>query len=609
LEDLEKAFRGLDARERGLMIAARIGLIRPPARLSNRFKIYEQTINEFYQMLSEKGLLPVDDILEAERILLKQTWWGDFVEDWKEKWSIRDENDIGTFGYRYKKLQSYVYEFGYYYQTPADYKNTGPLELPTREGRIGPRRVVSWRVDVKSNSVSPVILPISERLEKGLVLASRHENEEAIVEFNEYIKTKPSDFTAYIVRGDSYEDTQQFEKAIDDYSKSIRLEPKLADTYDRRATAYTNLEDFQRAIKDYNKAIEIYPEKADYYCNKSVVYDKLSDIDGVIDCCTKAIELDENHATAYYMRAMSHTEKGEYDKALQDYNVAIRLKPEFIADVYFNRGILYQRKGEYKKALEDFKWIKKNVSNREDIEVVEQKIRELSKGGAMGLFGRKKTDYRKVALDMYLDNIYKAAGSQFEYSQWYSWGVGANAIFEGFKKIPGCEMIPDSLDKAKLLLEVGIQAMISLWYHSWESQESHSDEEKEMAREISLRNVQTFLGLSSEDAIKLYLGFDRELQECLSGKYRDPDKLKLHGTYVAVFCERCWECVTGEQIVDWSKLQFPTESYEEFVNACHKGKQHDIYEPLKTLIIWGVILTSGKPMFDTFTRMHKKRNK
>ena len=51
LEDLEKASRGLDARDQGLMLAARIGLIMPPARLSNRFEIYEQTINELYQML------------------------------------------------------------------------------------------------------------------------------------------------------------------------------------------------------------------------------------------------------------------------------------------------------------------------------------------------------------------------------------------------------------------------------------------------------------------------------------------------------------------------------------------------------------------------------
>jgi hypothetical protein len=76
------------------------------------------------------------------------------------------------------------------------------------------------------------------------------------------------------------------------------------------------------------------------------------------------------------------------------------LHPDFIADVYFDRGVAYQAKGEHKKALEDFTWVRKNVSDREYIEVVEQKIRELTNKE-----GRKYTE----AVDDLADRVIAAS--------------------------------------------------------------------------------------------------------------------------------------------------------------------------------------------------------
>jgi len=374
---IKKAFEGLDERDRALMIAANIGVIASPARLSARLEANRCIMDELHGLVTREGVSPIDNMLEAERILLEQTWWSDFVKDWKEKWSIYNEGDIGSWGYRHKRLRPYIYKFGYFYQTPADYKNSGPFK-PTMGGYVGLRRFVSWRIDIRSNEVVPVTLPISDQLEKGLVLASMGKNEEAIAEFSRYIKVKPNDPITYEVRADSYYDVGQVDKAIDDYSTSIELEPKLAEAYDKRGIAYAELGAFEKSIKDLNKAIELYPENAEYYFNRSITYDKSGNIDKTIDDCTRAIELDENYAKAFYNRGIAYSEKGEYDKAILDYDIAIQLHPEFIADVYFNRGAAYQSKGEYKKALEDFKWVRKNLSDREDIEVVEQKIMELN---------------------------------------------------------------------------------------------------------------------------------------------------------------------------------------------------------------------------------------
>jgi len=377
---VNKVFEGLDERDKQLLIAANIGIIPPPARLSTRLGTYRSIVDELHGLVAREGVSPIDNKLEAERILVEQTWWGDFVKKWKEKWSIYNEDDIGAWGYGHKKLQPYIYEFGYFYQTPADYKNSGPFKPTMSVEHAGPRRFVSWRIDIKSSDVIPIKPPVSDQLEKGLVLVSMGNNEQAIVEFNRYIEVRPNDPIAYEVRGDAYYDTGQFDKAIDNYSTSIKLEPKLAEAYDKRAIAYAELGDFEKSIKDITKAIELYPENAEYYFNRSITHDKSGNIDKAIDDCTKAIELEKNYAKAFYNRGMAYSEKGEYDKAIFDFDKAISLKPDFMSDVYFNRAIAYQRRGENAKALADYKRVLELISSPEDIEVVNRKISELTEG-------------------------------------------------------------------------------------------------------------------------------------------------------------------------------------------------------------------------------------
>jgi tetratricopeptide (TPR) repeat protein len=87
-------------------------------------------------------------------------------------------------------------------------------------------------------------------------------------------------------------------------------------------------------------------------------------VDTVIDGCTAVIqsgqEPRENLATAFDNRGVAYKLKGQYDRALQDYEQAIRLNPSN-ANAYNNRGIIYRIKGEYGRAIADYDeaiWLK-----------------------------------------------------------------------------------------------------------------------------------------------------------------------------------------------------------------------------------------------------------
>ena len=80
-------------------------------------------------------------------------------------------------------------------------------------------------------------------------------------------------------------------------------------------------------------------------------------IDQRIEGCSAVIKAARNKgdklAEAFNNRGISYRLKGEHDRAIQDYNQAIRINAKFAA-AYNNRGIAYDRKGDYDRAIADY---------------------------------------------------------------------------------------------------------------------------------------------------------------------------------------------------------------------------------------------------------------
>lgn len=80
-------------------------------------------------------------------------------------------------------------------------------------------------------------------------------------------------------------------------------------------------------------------------------------VEARIDGCTRVIAsgwyLGKNAAWAYHGRARAYKAKGDYDRAIVDYNEAIKLDPEYTL-AYNDRGIAYKNKRDYDRAIADY---------------------------------------------------------------------------------------------------------------------------------------------------------------------------------------------------------------------------------------------------------------
>ncbi|MFC2122097.1 tetratricopeptide repeat protein [Bacteroidota bacterium] len=61
----------------------------------------------------------------------------------------------------------------------------------------------------------------------------------------------------------------------------------------------------------------------------------------------------KEEASFYFKQGFDHYEKGEYEKAIEDYSEAIRLYPQDFA-AYYNRGLAYSDLEQFERAIEDY---------------------------------------------------------------------------------------------------------------------------------------------------------------------------------------------------------------------------------------------------------------
>ena len=88
------------------------------------------------------------------------------------------------------------------------------------------------------------------------------------------------------------------------------------------------------------------------FSNRGTAYGRKGQLDRAIEDFDQAIRLNPNYAAAFNNRGSAYSAKGDLDGAIADYNEAIRLDPK-IAAAFNNRGFAYSWKGDLDRAIAD----------------------------------------------------------------------------------------------------------------------------------------------------------------------------------------------------------------------------------------------------------------
>ena len=95
----------------------------------------------------------------------------------------------------------------------------------------------------------------------------------------------------------------------------------------------------------------------DFDADRQFCADGKTDPDAAISACTRQIQSGglggAALARAFFNRGFARSGNRQYSPAIQDYDAAIRLNPEY-ADAFSNRGLAYDEIGQTARAIQDY---------------------------------------------------------------------------------------------------------------------------------------------------------------------------------------------------------------------------------------------------------------
>ncbi len=114
--------------------------------------------------------------------------------------------------------------------------------------------------------------------------------------------------------------------------------------------------DYREFLKAATSPLPVHPcdqgDPEPFYDRAGAYYLK-GDYDRAIQDYDQAIRLDPSFALAFSSRGLAYYKKGDYDRAIQDFDQAIRLNPDY-ALAFASRGEAYDKKGDRDRAMQDY---------------------------------------------------------------------------------------------------------------------------------------------------------------------------------------------------------------------------------------------------------------
>jgi tetratricopeptide (TPR) repeat protein len=125
----------------------------------------------------------------------------------------------------------------------------------------------------------------------------------------------------------------------------------------KRGVGKFNTKDYQGALQDFEEAIKINPQEKLYYANKANTLIQLKRYDEAILTTEEALRIDPNYQSAKDLKATALNERGDskyrakdYQEAYQDYEDAIKIKPQ--KELYYaNKAYALTRLNRYYEAI------------------------------------------------------------------------------------------------------------------------------------------------------------------------------------------------------------------------------------------------------------------
>ena len=169
---------------------------------------------------------------------------------------------------------------------------------------------------------------------------------------NNILKLDRENAEAYLMLGLNFRDEGDFNRAVNSFQTSVELDPELVDAWIMLGDLYANNNE-ESAISFYDNALTVDPQsiaalhsKAFYLQNNDLLTEAIAEYD-------KIKQIDKNYEDAYLNSGILYMEMDSIDRAFQEFNIMVGVKPESHLGYYY-RGLANESLGKLEDAKNDY---------------------------------------------------------------------------------------------------------------------------------------------------------------------------------------------------------------------------------------------------------------
>lgn len=264
-----------------------------------------------------------------------------------------------------------------YLMNPAEWEVSGdgnaPLEKAVRiaDSRTFYHVILARAYLQKFSQESAKFEPDNQILANMIALAVR--------EGRRAVELSPHRVSAQETLGFVYRDIQGVVQGASDwgikiFEKAIELEPGNPILLTELAKLYVINNNLEKAKELFNKALTMKGDYADAVISMSILEESEGKIGEAAERLEDLVNKNPFSIEGHFQLGRLYYNRSEYDKAIEQFQLAIQLFPNHSNSLY-SLGLIYEKRGNKEKALEMFR---KVLELNPESEEVKNKIKELS---------------------------------------------------------------------------------------------------------------------------------------------------------------------------------------------------------------------------------------
>lgn len=206
--------------------------------------------------------------------------------------------------------------------------------------------------------------------------------------FEKVVQLDPKNKEAYLKLAELYFYIKGYQRCLLYTNEALKIDDKLVKAYSLRGFAYKEMGDTAKAVSSFNTVLDLLHDDYDTYIQLGNIYSVRTN-PLALQYYNNALRLEPNSTEAYYNRGLYYQNRGEVEKATNDYLSIIKIDPSYAdaffnlgfinsvmkdnckeaipyyssaiqtndqyAEAYFNRGLCYEKLGDLNSARKDFK--------------------------------------------------------------------------------------------------------------------------------------------------------------------------------------------------------------------------------------------------------------